>query len=200
MLKNCAVVILAAGISKRMGFHKAFLKWNENQLFIEKIIETYQDSGINEIVVVINQMFLDYYTHNNFTFLQNCSTITNNDLEKGRFYSFLLGCKSVRFSNYTFIQNIDNPFINKELLNLMHKEIEANAIVVPQYKNQSGHPLLLGENVLIKAKQAHYKSYENNMRIFLQQFKKTTVNTNNQRILTNINTKEDYKSHFNFNN
>ena len=58
--ENYAVVILSAGYSERMGSHKALLKFSKNLNFIEKITETYIDSGIKNICLVVNS---DLFQH-----------------------------------------------------------------------------------------------------------------------------------------
>ena len=51
MSRKISVLITAAGNSQRMGNHKALLKYNDNQTFLEKIIERYIQIDCDEIVI-----------------------------------------------------------------------------------------------------------------------------------------------------
>ena len=53
-----SAIILAGGNSTRMKFPKPWLKI-DTTTFLEKIIKTYQNFGIQKIILIINQKFLD---------------------------------------------------------------------------------------------------------------------------------------------
>ncbi len=52
--KEFSVIILAAGKSSRMGLPKLSLRYNENKIFIEHIVNKYEDFRCKEIIIVEN--------------------------------------------------------------------------------------------------------------------------------------------------
>ena len=194
-MKKFSTIILAAGNSRRVGFHKAFLQWNEQLTFIEKIIKEYQEAETNQVIVVLNKIFLDRYFSGNYNFLKNCIVVTNNYTELGRFYSLYLGCKALEFPDNCFIQNIDNPFVSKELILKMNNVFDSE-VLVPQYKNTSGHPLLLSSKSISEIKKYKNITPNNNIRDFINNFKIQRLHCSDETILRNINTIDEYNKNF----
>lgn len=195
---NTSAIILAAGLSKRMGFPKAFLKFNEQQTFIEHLIEIYKSYGIHNIIVVFNSYSITYYAENNYNFLKDCILVTNAKPEKGRFYSLMLGCNALPFPTHTFIQNVDNPFTTVEILKLLQKErIKQSEISIPAFHGQNGHPILMHQRVIQQIKAIPETHCAQNLRSFIHQFKVRKVETEDEGILVNINSKPVYKKYFN---
>jgi len=192
-----SVIILAAGLSERIGFPKAFLKFNKEHTFIEKLIATYKEYGVNDIVLVLNQQFLEYYATRNYNFLKECITITNNKPENGRFFSIMLGCNAFQFPTDVFIQNVDNPFTTQELLHALKNNLENdNEVIIPQFTKNDGHPVLLGNELIEKIKKFAVTECEQNFREFILQHNVKKVATDNKNILINVNTMEIYKAYF----
>ncbi len=52
-----AVIILAAGLSERMGESKANLRFSEEESFLDHIIYVYKRFGVSKIVLVVNEFF-----------------------------------------------------------------------------------------------------------------------------------------------
>lgn len=194
---NTSVIILSAGFSSRIGSHKAFLMWDEKQTIIEKLIAEYISFGINEIIIVLNQLFLENYTRSNFNFLEKCIAVTNNYPEYGRFYSILLGCKALTSNQSVFLQNVDNPFTTIKLLkSLFNSQQPEKDIYIPSFQNQNGHPILLSENVIKDLCLINKHDEDLNIRDFIENYNTKLVNWSNEKILVNINTLEEYKKYF----
>lgn len=193
--KNVSAIILAAGKSERMEFPKSLLKYNFEYTFIEKIAKEFFDFNCNEIIIITNER--DY---KNFISLELsfCKIIINRFLDLGRFYSVKLGISEFLKSNseYFFIQNIDNPFINQDLLKLLYENKNINSYSAPYYNEKGGHPILISR----KLGEVLEKKNENNtdLKKELSKFEKIKTETNDKNILTNINTKQLYNEYFNF--
>jgi len=186
---NCGVIILSAGLSVRMGEPKAFLKYNSKQTFIEKIVSTYKDFGCTKISIVTNER--DYKKLIDLK-ISDTFQVINPEPEKGRVNSIKLGSENLFDMEYVFIQNIDNPFITKDILLTIFKERENNKYVSPVYKGKGGHPILLHKNILT---QIHFVSAENqNLKEILQPFDRKNVLMKEGIIHININSKSDYKN------
>lgn len=195
MHQTVSVVILAAGNSSRMNSPKPFLPFNEERNFIEKIVDTYLEAGIGEIILVINadmERRLRLILAMNYPSC-NIELVVNRFPEKGRFYSIQKGLMKVS-NSFCFIQNIDNPFITGELLQALVKGLTTTNYVVPACRNKDGHPVLIGrevrEHILL------VKGADNNFRNELKHFTKNQIEWPFDDILANINTREDYRKYF----
>lgn len=188
MKENCAVIILAAGFSYRMGEPKPFLFFEEehNITFLEKIVSDYHNFGCSKIIVVHNFKNIDKAKKHR-TFEQ---IVVNNEPEKGRFLSLKLGIDIVEKEDFVFIDNIDNPVKNHETLELLWQNRNKNGYVSPRYKQKGGHPILISRNIITQIQRE--KAENQSLKTFLQPFDKQNVLTNDSSILLNINTKEEY--------
>jgi CTP:molybdopterin cytidylyltransferase MocA len=195
---NIASIILSAGKSERMGQHKALLKWNNKISFLEKIYTEYKNFGCQKIILIVNEDLNETLLHLNFDFLKNIKIICNTHPEFERFYSIKLGAKELNPDEACFIQNIDNPFLNQELLFEMKARLSENAYCVPYFKEKGGHPILLSSNIIQKI--SHTPENNLNFKQVLNGFNKISVNTNIEAISLNINSPEIYQQSLKFRN
>ncbi len=192
--KNFSVIILAAGYSNRMGADKLFLKFDDKRNFFEKIIEEYINFGSNEIVLVLNEENSKLFENEQIIHNEKITIVKNLFPLIERFFSVQLGSRALKKSNYTFIQNIDNPFVNLDILKKLAENIENFDFIVPEYNKKGGHPILLSPKVIDNIK--NEKIYKNTLKEYLSGFKQKRINVKDEIILTNINTPEDYHKLF----
>jgi molybdenum cofactor cytidylyltransferase len=183
--KPFSVIIPAAGNSGRMGSDKALLPYGNGLSFAEKLIKSYSEFGTQTVVVVVNKN-LDLSGFDTSQLV----TVLNEHTDWGRSYSIFLGSKKVQNDCTCFLHNIDNPFVGTELLNLLLDTIKPDSYVVPVYHGKGGHPVLLG-NGIVGYLQNQDKVFD--FREVLNQFNRIEVPYNNEQILLNINTPEDYE-------
>ncbi len=191
---NIASIILSSGFSKRMNFHKAFLRWNGKISFAEKIICEYNNIKCKKIITVLNQDVYDYYNKNKYSFLNNTKIIVNKFPQKGRFYSIKLAAQEINNIDYCFIQNIDNPFVDNDMLNVLLNNKNNNGYSSLLFNNKGGHPILISKEIIDKINKT--VEYNLNFRYFLNQFERIKINYNNKNILININSIDEYKKYF----
>ncbi|MCL5990678.1 MAG: NTP transferase domain-containing protein [Bacteroidetes bacterium] len=189
-LYNIGVVILSAGESSRMNSPKAFLKYDLNRRFIDKIIDEYKVFGINNIVVVINKSIITQ-----LKLKDDISICINEHLEYERFYSIKLGLEKIGKCVHCFIQNIDNPFVNQFVLNKLFIHKIKSGCTIPIFQKHGGHPVLLGEEIINKILST--KEMNLNFKDILNEFPGKRVDVDDESILRNINTLEDYNKYFN---
>ena len=194
--KEIPVIILAAGLSSRMGVLKPFLKWDKQTTFLEKIILEYKLNSINEIVVVLNNEGYKQIKNEIPGIVNSINIIINETPEKGRMSSLKLGLKNLSMPTSCFIQNVDNPFVTKELLNTMNIITEPDTYIVPVYQGKGGHPILLGKEIINNI--SLIDDSISDLRILLKNFKRIEVETNDKNILVNINTLSDYQKYFEY--
>lgn len=186
-------VILAGGESERMDFPKAFLGFS-GRTFLDKISETYFNFGIKNICLVINKNFSEGKWQEEIGLVKPfIQTIIKTDPGFGRFHSLKLGINKLLSCDFVFIQNIDSPFVNKEIIQTLQKNRCSFGYTQPFHQGRKGHPVLISKKIiqLISAMQGS----EHNLRDILKEFPKTDVEINDKRILANINTKEDYQEY-----
>ncbi|MBN2175534.1 MAG: NTP transferase domain-containing protein [Bacteroidales bacterium] len=184
-----AVVILAAGLSGRMGVPKHDLRFSEEATFLDHIIRVYQKFMASQIVLVINDRddFSRYY------YEKGLKIVINKHPEFGRFHSIQLGLKEIKDVS-VFIQNIDNPFVSPGLLMTLEREIEEAHYAVPVYEGKGGHPVLLSQKIVQKVEENYKKDEQlNNV---LKNFDRKDVPMHDPYILVNINTEENYRKYF----
>jgi len=196
MKTKCSALVLAAGESRRMGEPKPFLKWDENTTFLEKIINDFLTFGCAEIVVLLNEKWIEIYEQNNYTFLKTCKVVINKHLELERFYSVKLGVAALKpDTERCFIHNTDNPYLEQTLLENLFSEISTNCdYVVPQFNDKGGHPIIINRKIIERI------TAENNLNFSLKQilcnFEKKNLNCADNLTQININTMDEYNKFF----
>ena len=194
-LDQTSCIILSAGSSGRMGRHKALLRFGaEKVTFIEKITQVYAEAGVPEILVVISLELKQQLDSIQLALPGNVRCVVNANPELGRFYSLKTGMQNTTAGNHVFFQNVDNPFVETELLSAMVTVSEQAEVVIPQFSGKTGHPVLLNPDV-----SEAIQNFENiDIRIddFLRSFRIVLVNTENPKTLVNINSRLDYDKEF----
>jgi len=189
---NSSVVILAGGKSERINFPKPFLPYDSKRTFVEKIVREYKSFGCKKNILVLNE---DLNCSPWDEFLSNLSKdmfiVYNRNSDLGRFYSLQLGIKALENNDYCFIQNIDSPFIDSDLLKKLDDSKTNNGYVVPEYEGKGGHPILIGRDVINSIKEE--KNISINLKEKLRQFDRRTIDSGSDKVLVNINTLEEYQ-------
>ncbi len=194
--KEFSVIILAAGKSSRIGLPKLSLRYDENKIFIEQIVNEYESFGCKEIIIVVNETGNNFLTENKIQFSDNIKVAINKHPEWHRFYSLKTGAKSMSEVSPVFVHNVDNPFVNPTVLNKLLENIDQADYISPEFNGKGGHPILLSEKIIkdlisTEEDQIHFKE-------FLNQYPKKKVQIDDEKVLVNINTLEEYKRYFNF--
>lgn len=182
-LKPFSALIPAAGQSLRMGSNKAFLKQPDGSSFLEKLITGFQNAGADPVAVVINEAF-------DISGIQNsgCLYAVNNHLELGRSHSIRLGAEILPHDRPCFLQNVDNPVLDQNLVRKLFSSCEEGTYVVPIVRGRGGHPILLSSEILNAILSQEFQDFRN----VLKMFKRKEIHWNDPGILLNINTLADY--------
>ena len=187
-----SALILVAGESSRFGIDKALLKFNENETFIDHLIIEYSNFGCEKIIVVANNKNASNFEH---LYSNDKVKITiNQNPENGRFSSIQTGINACNNADYLFISNVDNPFINNNLLQALSENIKHHDVIIPTYRNKGGHPVLISNIVHENIKNINISDF--NFKEFLKNFTTSRLEVYYPEILANINTEEDYEKWF----
>lgn len=187
-----SVLILAAGNSERMGHSKLFLKLPNGNTFIEHLVNEYQKFGCTQIAVVVNQSNEKEIKENYKHLLGKIEIAVNPNPDLGRFRSVKIGLSTLKKPSYVFIHNIDNPHCDTSILNILKENIAGFDYVVPTFKGKGGHPILISKEVVSKICTEEKNDFLLNE--FLSRFNRNRIEVNNDTILKNINTPDEYNS------
>ena len=189
-----SAIILAAGKSERMGMPKFALKFNRYRTFIEEIVGQFTAFGCPQIIVVMNKEGRKLIDEMEIKLPENVIIANNPNPELGRFLSIKIGLGFLENTDTVFLHNIDNPFINKDVLKLLFNNNDKADYYVPVCNSRGGHPILLKGNVINKIRAC----VENDLNLneYLKAFRKAMVEISDTDIFININTPEDYREHF----
>lgn len=202
--KQTSVIVLAAGKSTRMGESKMFLNFTDkktngktiSKTFIEHLISLYKNFGVHEIILVINKKdYKKIIEFRNIISLFQIRLLLNEYTYLGRLYSIQLGLLGLlKKNNYCYIQDVDRPFINENILNALYEIRREDGYASLKYQNKSGHPVLIGKNIIDYI--IRLKSNPYTLSGVLNLFPKNERSTQEKGVSININYKTDYLNHF----
>lgn len=140
-----AAVVLAAGLSSRMGQPKQIMPWGSRAM-VRQVCETLIASDVNEIVVVTG-----YARGEVEEALIGCAahSVFNPDFEDGDMMrSFQIGLRAVPNSEAALFVLGDQPQIQvsvvKKIIASWGKE--KAKIVAPSFRRRRGHPILFARD------------------------------------------------------
>jgi CTP:molybdopterin cytidylyltransferase MocA len=171
-----------------MGRHKALLPWDESTTFLEKLINEYLETGCNPVVCTVNEQVLSHCK--NLGISSRARLLCNLYPERGRMYSVRLGLKALKESPYCFLQNVDNPFINRKVIRRIAGFADPSAWCSPEYKGQGGHPVLLPKKIIDKL--LFIDDEDMTLRTLLAFFPKKKVIMEDETVCRNFNTPEEF--------
>lgn len=188
--KNFAIV-LAAGISSRMGTCKAALPWCQGKTLLAYQLEQWLLAGFTP-VVVLGPHNCDRY--------QDCPSgsfaVINPRASAGKTSSLLAGLASLPEGwEVLAISAVDQPRTAKiyQLLLQAHQSTSA-PITIPTYQGYTGHPLLFSATV--KSHLANLQEETLGLRQVTREFHAVSqrIEFNTPDVLVDLNTPEIYRS------
>ncbi len=141
-MKKYAIIILAAGTSRRMGKPKQLLPYKGKSL-LEHAVQVAKDSKVGKVILVLganHEMILENMQ------TDQMSVCINTDWKQGISSSIIQGLNALLEINPeldgVIIMTGDQPFVNADLLqNLILKHEQSNIpIIASQYKDTIGSP------------------------------------------------------------
>jgi len=145
--KNITGLIIAAGLSSRMGKFKPLLKLNNNS-FVRTIIEK-MTLFCDEVIVITghNKELMDLELSE---VKQNdkIKIVYNDKYKEGMFTSLLKGIEHSTSGNWVLYHFVDQPGIPESFYEQIISEIDNDFDwIQPTYKGKKGHPILFNEKV-----------------------------------------------------
>jgi CTP:molybdopterin cytidylyltransferase MocA len=192
-IKKCAALIVAAGLSERMGCLKPFLKTNMGKTFLEYQVEGFRTFGIDNVVVVVNKEGESTIVAQYPDLQKEITLIVNPNPENGRFSSIKLGLSATGCSQPVFLSNCDAPYLSDTILYSLQECLVGFDLSIPTYKSKGGHPVLISSAIARRIVDFPLRDFD--FKEFLKQFRQNRIEVNEKQILLNINTPEDYKAY-----
>ncbi len=133
-------ILLAAGLSTRMGQPKALLDWG-GQPLIRYQVEQLRAAGCDEVIVVLGYRADDI--HRQIRDLP-VRVMFNPRFQFGRAGSLRIGAKAAnRDADAIAITNVDQPRPASFLRRLIEAHGSGAAATVPTFRGQRGHPVVV---------------------------------------------------------
>ncbi|MFZ8906694.1 MAG: nucleotidyltransferase family protein [Poseidonia sp.] len=139
-----AAVVLAAGLSRRLGRQKALVSINGATL-VEWSYRRLSEAGC-DVVVVVNSEVAQRVAH----LLPDATLVENDDPDAGRTGSLQLGCKALAQQNGVMparlvMAPVDRPAWNAAVLEEVLNTSKSGA---PAHHGRRGHPVLLDQTAI----------------------------------------------------
>ena len=188
-------IILAAGESKRMGFPKMILSIN-GKTMIENVIDHVAESDSDAILVVLGAgsgKLIDIVKKYDVKYCYN------ENYREGMLSSVRCGFKNLPLDiEAVLVFQGDQPLISPALINSLIREYRSSGkgIVIPVYDGKRGHPLLLDHRY---REQIDKLDPDEGLRSITSLYPGDIleVNTDDQGILLDFDTYDDYIKEFN---
>lgn len=175
-------VILAAGYSSRANAFKMELEIDKKPI-LQRCIEALYDDCNNIIVVSgykhekINELTKNY---------SKVRVIYNEEFDKGMFNSVKKGIQIVTGERFLLTPG-DYPLINKDIIQKLLKEDDE--IIIPSFNKKGGHPILINTYLI---KEILAEPDDSNLKIYLNKKQCSHLNVDDEGILLDVDTIEDY--------
>lgn len=141
-----SVVVLAAGLSTRMGSQK-LLRPVRGRPMLEKVLGVFRRAKVDEIVVVLGR---DAERLRSEVRFHNERVVVNHEATRGMSSSLKLGLRSVSPRAEAAIVALgDQPFLSPSTVDLIVEgyRAENSPIVVPVYGGKRGNPVLFAKSL-----------------------------------------------------
>ncbi|MBI4850672.1 MAG: nucleotidyltransferase family protein [Acidobacteria bacterium] len=141
-----SAILLAAGLSRRMGKFKQLLPFRD-KTFITSAITSLLASNINNLAVVLGHRSIEVIEHlSKEPYFNNIKIAINENYLQGMTSSIQTGIRLAPDNTKAFlIALVDQPHIPKEVINeLIENYYRTQTLIVkPSYKGKSGHPIII---------------------------------------------------------
>jgi len=140
-MSTICTVILAAGVSRRLGFNKLTVRI-DSEAVIRRAVTPFAEAALGEVIVVAGS---DISPVASALDGLNVRVIRNKDHQKGMSTSVKASLPWIRDAAAVFFHLGDKPFVRKELLSEMIEQYHKTekSIIIPVHEGMKGHPVLM---------------------------------------------------------
>jgi len=185
-----SAILLAAGQSKRMSGENKLVKKIQGTPLIKHSVKNILLSSVNKLIIVVGYQkeIIQKIVGEN----KKIKFVYNKDFASGMASSVKIGVKNLSDNTESFFICLgDMPMINANIYNHLIKSRNQKDIIVPNYNNQQGNPVLFNKSMKdkimsIKGDMGAKKLIELNKEKILN------VSVNDKSVVENYNTQENF--------
>jgi molybdenum cofactor cytidylyltransferase len=151
-------VVLAAGTSSRMGRAKATLPLPNGDTFLSRIVATFLDAGIDDVVVVVGheaELVVSTFNQSGLP----ARFVRNPDFARGQFSSILAGLRAIDRPGVAamLITLVDVPLVSEATVRAVLDQYRRThaPIVRPTSGSRHGHPVLIDRSLFDELRRAN---------------------------------------------
>ncbi|MDE0015170.1 MAG: nucleotidyltransferase family protein [Candidatus Poribacteria bacterium] len=189
--KSISGILLAAGLSTRMGEPKQLLPFGESTI-VETVVDNMLGAKFDEVIVIVGHRAEEIQTQLG---ARPIKTVFNPDYRDGMLTSAQTGVRSLESSDAFALMLVDQPFITSALIDQVVDAYQRTekGIALPSYNYKRGHPVIFDEkyarDILALTSESGgvrvlFKKYGDDIHY-------VTVDTDN--VLRDIDYREDYE-------
>jgi len=187
-----SAILLAAGLSKRMGGENKLTKEIEGIPLIKRSVKNIIDSAVDELIIVLGYQkeIIEKLIDKN----EKIKFIFNKNFESGMASSIKTGLNHLSENTKAFFICLgDMPMVNQNTYNKLIECKNNKEIIVPTYKGQQGNPVLFNKSM--KEKIMSITGDVGAKKILeLNKDKILNLEINDQSITKGFNTQGDFSS------
>ena len=189
--KDVSGILLAAGLSTRMGEPKQLLRFGESTI-VETVVDNMLAAKFDEVIVVLGHRAAEIQKQLG---TRSIKTVFNPDYRAGMLTSAQAGIRASKESSAFALMLVDQPFITSGRINqvIMAYRQTDKGIAVPSYNYKRGHPVIFeqkyGSDILALDTESEgvrtlLKKYSNDIHY---------VPVDSDDVLRDIDDREDYE-------
>jgi len=186
-----AAVVLAAGLSTRMGRAKLILPIG-GKTVLERVLDTYRGARVDDIVVVIGASAEQIRSSVRF---DEERVVFNPEYRKGMSGSLKLGIEALGSETEAAIIALgDQPFLSSKTVDRLVDEYLATKapIVVPVYRGQRGNPVLFDSSLFSQIREIEGDKGAKSV-VLKNEARVREVAVEDEGVLLDIDTPSDYE-------
>jgi molybdenum cofactor cytidylyltransferase len=184
-------ILLAAGLSSRMGEPKQLLPFGESTI-VETVVDSMLGAKFNEVIVVVGHCGAQVRAQLG---TRPVRIVFNSDYREGMLTSAQTGIRTLQGNEAFALMLVDQPFITSDLIDqVVSAYTQTNkGIALPSYNYKRGHPVIFHQRYAreILALDAESGGVRTLFKKYDDDIHYVTVDTD--RVLRDIDYREDYE-------
>lgn len=141
--KDVSGILLAAGLSTRMGEPKQLLPFGESTI-VETVVDNMLAAKFDEVIVILGHRAAEIQKQLG---TRSIKTVFNRDYRAGMLTSAQTGIRASKESSAFALMLVDQPFITSTRINQVIAAYQQTdkGITVPSYNYKRGHPVIFDQ-------------------------------------------------------
>lgn len=201
-IESCALIILAGGVSSRMGSPKGLLRTAQNETLLRYSLEKFVSAGGKKAILIFGAHKKLYEAARRDWDLRQISveSYTNPTPSRGQFSSLRIAVEKLNRDENAFVLPVDVPAPSLQVWQKLAQElVRPIQVVQPTIENHGGHPVLLSA-AFCKAIRNRVLDEKARLDYMIRELKEEAllrVEVNEPSIRMNLNTPEDFHKFIN---